>query len=293
LPGPRWVSVARWVTRQIARLLPLTPTFAAIERAGTGYARLASDGRLPLPRSVRNFPLSVADRVGPSGPTPAGLVERRLVFVLTRVLLCQALRTHAPDILRRLPPVDMQGVQHLEQALARRRGVVLISGHFGVPELIRPLLDTLGARVVIAGARPFPGVDVAVGPDVWTRAQSLQHLRAALGEGHACIVLPDTRMGRHVEATFLAGRIGIGLGAFTLAQLTRSPLLPFFGVHLERPSRFRLDVLPPLPPSASSRTLPTEAVSKFIRIYETYARSHPHQISGLQPIFDDGPAVKG
>jgi lipid A biosynthesis acyltransferase len=293
LPGPRWVSAGRWATRQIARLLPLTPIFAAIEQAGTRYARLAFGGRLPLPRSVRNFPLSVASRVGCSAPTPACLVERRLVFVLTRVLLCQALRTQAPDILRRLPPVDMQGVQHLEQALARRRGVVLISGHFGVPELIRPLLDRLGARFVIAGARPFPGVDVAVGRDVWTRAQGLQHLRTALGEGHACIVFPDTRIGRHVETPFLAGRIRIGLGAFALAQLAGSPLLPFFAVHLERPPRFRLEVLPPLPPSASSGTPPTEAVSEFVRIYETYARSHPHQISGLQPIFDDGPAVKG
>ena len=134
------------------------------------------------------------------------------------------------------------------------------------------------------------GVDVAVGRDVWTRAQGLQHLRTALGEGHACIVLPDTRMGRHVEAPFLAGRIRIGLGAFMLAQLADSPLLPFFAVHLERPPRFRLEVLPPLPPSASSGTPPTDAVSEFVRIYETYARSHPHQMSGLQPIFDDGPA---
>lgn len=293
LPGPRWVAAARWATRQATRLLPLTPLFATIERAASAYARMAFDRRLPLPRSVRDFPVSVADLLVPPQPTEAWLVERRLVFVLTRALACQALRTRPRDALHRLPPVDTQGVQHLTAALGRGRGVVLISGHFGVPELMRALLGTLDARVVVAGARPVPGVDVAVGREVWTRAQSLQHLRTALAEGHVCILLPDTRMGRHVEAPFLAGQIRIGLGAFALAHLAGSSLLPFFAVHLENPPRFRLDVLPPLPPSGSSRTPPTEAVNEFIGIYERYARDHPHQLFGLQPIFDDPPAANG
>ena len=78
----------------------------------------------------------------------------------------------------------------------------------------------------------------------------------------------------------------MALGAFSLAQVTRSPLLTVFAVHTRGTPRFQVDIGPALQVSGRSRAEPpTEGVAGFIRRYESLARSYPCQIYGYDALF--------
>ena len=273
-----------------ARWVPAALAFSAIERVGPRYARLALRvGRPLLPRKVRAFPERVADLLGPPlGPEERDrLVEARLVFLLTRVLLNRLMdmRTSA-EIRRRFPPMDLEGAHHLEAALGCGRGAVLISGHFGLPSLIRPLLDALGAVSVAVGGLPGRDVDVATSGNVWVRTRSLQRLRDDLAGNRVCILLADVSSGRCVETDFLEGRLRVSLGAFILARLAHSPLLPIFAVHTGGVRPFRVEISPALPvadPLDPQR--PGDPVGEFVRRYESHARRYPSQLLSYEPFF--------
>jgi hypothetical protein len=169
---------------------------------------------------------------------------------------------------------------------------MLISAHFGLPSLIRLALEERGLRVVGVGGSRAERVDVVVGRDVWAAARSVQQVREALACGQVCVLLVDTPRGRYAEPPFLQGRIPVAAGAFRLAQLTRSPLLPAFAVHTGARPRFRVEIGPPLPVSGRADISPfAQSLAAFLRCYEAIARSHPDQLFGYDPVFGSSRAV--
>jgi lauroyl/myristoyl acyltransferase len=78
----------------------------------------------------------------------------------------------------------------------------------------------------------------------------------------------------------------VAAGAFRLAQLTRSPLLPVFAVHTSARPRFRVEIEPPLSiPDRPSASPFAESLDGFVRCYEAIARRHPGQLFGYDPVF--------
>ena len=227
-----------------------------------------------------------------SDPSPAlrstrRLVEARLVFVLIRAFVQQFLRAHEAGGERRgLGPIELRGAPDLEAALAERRGVLLISGHFGLPSLIGLTLRERGLPVVGVGGLRAERVDVVIGRDVWAAARGMQQVRDALADEQVCVLLVDTPKGRYAEPPFLLGRIPVAAGAFRLAQITRSPLLPVFAVHASAGPRFRVEIGPPLSvPDRSSASPFAQSLAGFLRCYEAIARRHPAQLFGYEPVF--------
>jgi hypothetical protein len=259
----------RRIARAALRTWPAAPVLSAIERAAPRYARLALRAcGAGLPRNVRAFPARVAPYFGSElGPAErARLVEARLVFLLIRSFVSQFLLVHGIAGERGgLGPIELRGATYLETALAERRGLLLISSHFGLPPLIGLALEERGLPVVTVGGIMADRVDVVVGRDVWAAARSMQRLRDALADGRACVLLVDTPRGRYMELPFLQGRIPVAAGAFRLAQLTRSPLLPVFAVHASARPRFRVEIGPPLsiPIDQARRRLPRASTGSF------------------------------
>lgn len=293
---PGWELAVRRIARAALRPWPAAPVLSLIERAARRYARLALRARgAGLPRNVRAFPAKVAPYFG-TAPGPAEharLVEARLVFLLIRSFLNQFLLVHGTASEHRgLGPIDLRGATYLEAALAERRGLLLISAHFGLPPLIGLALEERGLPVVGVGGIRADRVDVVVGRDVWAAARSMQQVRDALADRQVCVLLVDTPRGRYMEPPFLQGRIPVAAGAFRLAQLTGSPLLPVFAVHTSARPRFRVEIGPPLsiPDRASSAPF-AESLDGFIRCYEAIAQRHPGQLFGYQPVFGSSRAV--
>jgi len=77
------------------------------------------------------------------------------------------------DERRELGPIEVDGATYLEAALAERRGLMLISAHFGLPPLIGLALEERGLEVVSVGGIRADRVDVVVGRGVWAAARSM------------------------------------------------------------------------------------------------------------------------
>jgi KDO2-lipid IV(A) lauroyltransferase len=212
--------------------------------------------------------------------------------LLTRLVVKQVMQGHPGAESRRLLPIAVDGASHLDAALAARRGLVLVSAHFGLPTLIRLVLEGRAARVVGVGESFVEGVDVAIGPDVWSRARALQRLRAELEGGSVCVLLADVRGDRYIETPFLQGRIPVVPGAFALARATRSPMLPVFAVRAPGGRHFRVVFGPPLPLDDRARPAPfADTASSFARCFEAIARDHPDHLFAYDPVFGASPGA--
>jgi predicted LPLAT superfamily acyltransferase len=290
-----WERAVRRIVTETFRLVPPVTALGAIEQLAPCYARLAlRTGGVLLPRSLRDFP----DKVAPYFAADRGrerrarLVEARLVFLLTRLVLNQVVRGSPGAESRRLLPIAVDGADHLDAALAERRGLVLVSAHFGLPVLIRLVVEGRGARVVGVGESFTQGVDMAIGRDVWTRARALQRLRAEVEGGNVCVLLADVRGDRYIETPFLQGHIPVVPGAFVLARATRSPLLPVFAVRAPGAWHFRVAFGPPLSLVDRARPAPfADIASSFARCFEAIARDHPDHLFAYDPVFGASPGA--
>ena len=270
--------------------MPPSLVLAAIERGGPRLARLGlrTDYR-GFPRHLRRFP----DRLAPFFGTALGkvderarLIEARLSFILVRALVHQMLAAQrSADAARRLGRIEMRGEHYFEAARAEGRGVILASAHFGLPAVIRLAIEERGVPVVGIGGRANR-VEVTLGRDVWTNTRGLTRMREELAAGHACIILLDVRRGRYSELPFLSGRMPVTVGAFRIAQMTESPILPTFAVMTGGTPRFRVEIGPPLAiPERRSTASFTDATETFIREFENLGRRYPAQLFGYEPVF--------
>jgi lauroyl/myristoyl acyltransferase len=280
----------RVFARHLLRVVPPRWLAGAIDRVAPAYARAAIHSAwLPLPGSVERF-LERAPHVRGErlrAEDRRRLAAGRLTFLLTRVLVNLALETWPPaGAHRRLPPVEIEGLDHLDAALDRGAGAVLVTAHFGFPRLIRSALATRGIDVVAAGTAGR-WADESIDGDIWNRTRGLRRLRAELARRRVCFFLADSRRGRGVEVPVLASRLQIGLGAFTLAQHARCPVLPALAVRRPDGAGFRVEIGPPFAlPSGPAGGLPVEAAYEFGRLLESYARRFPDHLFGYQPVFE-------
>jgi lauroyl/myristoyl acyltransferase len=289
-PGTRWQEMARRAAMAAVSPVPPSLVLAAIERVAPRLAQigLRTDYR-GFPRYLRRFP----DRLAPFFGTVLGkvderarLIEARLRFILVRALVHQMLAAQDPaEAARRLGPIEMRGEDRFEAARAEGRGVILASAHFGLPAVIRLAIEERGVPVVGIGGRANR-VEVTLGRDVWTNTRGLTRMREELAAGHVCIILLDVRRGRYSELPFLSGRMPVTVGAFRIAQMTGSPLLPAFGIMTDSTPRFRVEVGPPLAIPDRRSTAPfTDATATFIRAFEDLGKRYPAQLFGYEPVF--------
>lgn len=140
-----WMPLATWLARRVARLPQ-----AWLLRAGAGLAAVAA----PLLGRRRR----IAERnLALCFPALPPAVRRRLLREVLRDTVVGALETlrawYAPPcVLRGLYQVE--GLHHLQSALARGRGVLLVTGHMPHFELCGRLLgEALGRKVALHARR--------------------------------------------------------------------------------------------------------------------------------------------
>jgi lauroyl/myristoyl acyltransferase len=255
------------------QLASLQLNLTLVERLARGYAWLArrTDSRI-LPRHIVDFPRRIMELVGDEFSPPVGvqqLMEERLLYRMRDVLLTQALTSRQTH--RVLAHIEVGGRAHLDAALAQGRGTIVMTAHFGFPYLIRPLLESCGARV--------PAARWESRRNVWSRAAALHGTRTALEQNEACIFLPDFAYGFTCSVPFFSQRIPVGLAAFHLASRVGSPILPCSAVIAQRPRHFRLEFLPPLTLDASSgRDGTVQAVHEFVSHIQAWIRRYPSHL---------------
>lgn len=156
---------------------------------------------------------------------------------------------------RRLPrPVDVEGLDHLDQALARGRGVLLLTAHFTTLEIGARLLALY--RPVTAVYRPHenPVLDRVIRRGRARRSTGiiergdLKGLLRALRGGAIVWFAPDQAyLGAHsVEVPFFGVPAPTNTATSRIARASGAPILPFFVERLPGSGGYRLRIEPPL-----------------------------------------------
>lgn len=143
--------------------------------------------------------------------------------------------------------VSIEGEEHVRNALAKGRGLILLGAHFGSFEVLR-------AAVAAHGALPPLSVlmyldNAAKSNRIFENARkqgvnviplgqpdSLLHAMECLHRGEMLGILGDRALGRDkiVSVPFLGGRANFPQAPWLLAGLAQAPVVLFFGTYEEK-----------------------------------------------------------
>lgn len=181
--------------------------------------------------------------------------------------------------------VKLEGEGYLLEALAQRRGAILLSGHrFGYEVLLAPVLSLCGYRVHRTGRGADSARRVArwgergelgwkyinYGDDPWSRLRALKQMQRAMSQNEPV----------HVSIrTHRAGPAGAGIELFgrrcwldpnvlKVIELLQAPVLPAF-CYPNEDGEISIEIYPPLRPETG------EIVRSFGSLYARHLKSRP------------------
>ncbi|HUF48553.1 MAG TPA: lysophospholipid acyltransferase family protein [Vicinamibacterales bacterium] len=210
----------------------------------------------------------------------------RATFAHFGRLLVSVLRlsTIQPDQLR--AQVEIEGENHLREALALGRGVLVVTGHFGLWEVQGVAHPLFWPRMNVL-ARPLDNPYLqrflertreSTGNRVVYRQGGLRRALRALSANETVAMLIDQHIqpSNAVFVDFFNRPAATTTAAAVLAIRTGAPLVPIFALPLPG-GRVRLvyehPVLPP-PPDAADPV--AELTQRCTDVLEMYVRRHPH-----------------
>lgn len=236
----------------------------------------------------------------------AGTTDDRLA-ASTR-LACRNLARYYFDLCRlwKIPAGELEaiseieGIEHVEQALEQGRGVVLVTLHFGVPEIIGRLLASRGYHGAIVVARVeteraqriLTNLRRSDGIEIVPVDQLLVGLVRTLGSGGVVALVGDRdETDTGIEASFFGHPAHLPAGALRLAQRTGAPVVVAACQRLPGP-RYHVAIEPPMSlPVSHDPVLLRDAVGRLARQLERVIQRDPEQWITTVPLWGERPAT--
>ena len=264
---------------RVARYVPLGAASRAGEAAGRLTFVLASERRR---RALRHVALALRDRVD-------GRRRREIVATSFRTLLACAAEWLALSARGRdfavSTVVRVDGMEHAEKALSRGRGIIAVTAHFGLFELLPVYFASLGIDGRVVGRRSSDeGLDALITknrermgyPSV--PQQAAREILRVLRRGGIVGVLPDQDVDKLPGdfVPFFGRPAYTPTGPATLAVTTGALLVPIFTYRLG-PGRHRIAVHPPVPdPGGEDREERVRGITAaFTRVIEETVAATP------------------
>jgi lauroyl/myristoyl acyltransferase len=202
---------------------------------------------------------------------------------------------------------EQEGNQHLAQAKAAGRGVILLMSHFGRWEIgARLLAEKHSELTLVMGGQVdgearagvdrdlrTAGVDVVTVPEGQGQSFDILQAVSALRGGGVVSLAADRAFGdaRLLRVPFLGGAVGVAAAPFALALVSGAPLLTVFAMRIG-PRRYRFVSDPPVYLSAANRqdrqAVMEKAAAAYLERLHAMIRLHPEQWQTFEGFFLDG-----
>jgi KDO2-lipid IV(A) lauroyltransferase len=192
-----------------------------------------------------------------------------------------------PESLRRI--VECQGLENLEAAQARGRGVILFTGHLGAWELSSFALSAFGYPMSFLVRRidnlhveqMIEKTRTRFGNRSIDKRAAMRPMLRALRAGGTLGILVDVNTQPHegVFVDFFGIPASTTSGLAALALRTGAAVLPVFVPWDENKKRFILRIDPPLTitPTGNQKEDIKQLTSLFTSVVESYVRQYPEQ----------------
>ena len=150
---------------------------------------------------------------------------------------------------------QVEGKEHLDQAMARNKGVILLTGHFTTLEMGGRLIGTCADRYNAVFKRAhdplFNAIMVHYRSKMGDELIETRNVRAiirGLKNGHATWFGPDQDFADQeiVFTPFLGGIASTLTATAKLARMTGAAVVPFYPVRLDKGQGYKLIILPAL-----------------------------------------------
>lgn len=183
--------------------------------------------------------------------------------------------------------VDIEGLENLQRALDKKHGVIIVSGHFGLWELVPSWLALSGFPITIV-VRRQNNVEVdkwmvemreAHGPKTTDSGYGLRGILRALRAGHILALMVDQDNGKQgIFVKFLNKWASAPVGPAQIALRTKAPIVPlamipnYSGKHL-------IKIFKPIYPEDYDNNSEGQSLmsQRYTNIIEELIRKHPEQ----------------
>jgi lauroyl/myristoyl acyltransferase len=289
----------RWYTHELnrpaayrlgARALGALPRGARLAIAA-GIARIA-----PVPVERMAVRASLA-RIAPHLPARAREALVRRVFAHFAMCFADLICANRSEAEANQLLAGVEGHEHLDAAMAERRGLILLTAHLGNWELAGRLLARRFARPVhvVVAAEPDPGVERFLrGGEGPVRFVTRDHpaasvtLLAALRRDEVVAMQGDRALGSRgdLAVPFFGAPALFPRGPFVLARAAGAPLVSAFCV-LGADRRYTITLGTPVRVGPDGEAA---ALAAWVRVLEEQVRRHPEQWFNFFDLWSDPPA---
>jgi len=183
--------------------------------------------------------------------------------------------------------VEFDGIEKIEKALERKKGLILITGHFGNWELLAASLGLSGFSIdIIARDLDNPSFEEFVrwtrtrpGNRVVSKNRSMRRLLKSLSQNRIAGILIDQNvaLSEGVFADFFGTPACTNRGPALLASASSSPVIPIFIVRQGKAHRVLVGDEIGLVNTGDRELDAAENTSRFTKAVEEVVRAHPEQ----------------
>jgi len=272
----RWLT---WLTARLVRVLPLRWVQALGNAIGALLVRVLGKRRRMALDNLRAALGS--DR---SDAELAGVVKASVQNMTKTMLELLKFPAMSDEQFARFAPV--RGAEHLAEAAARGRGVIVVTPHYGNWEALALRISSLGHQLTVvardandpATARMITDARASRGAVIIERDQVREMLRT-LRRGDVLGILPDQHGGEGgVWLTFMGRPASTVTGPAALARRTGAAVVPGFARRTEDDT-LEVNFLPPLTmPHSDDAEADVRAGTQMVNdVLGEQIRRHPEQ----------------
>ncbi len=217
-------------------------------------------------------------------PEAEKLAEKTYCHFLLNAFEMAGLKYLSKDQLQN--KVRVEGIEHLNTGLAKKKGVIIVSGHFGLWELVPSWLTMNGYNMTVVVRRQsnpyvdkwFENMRQQHGAQTTDSGFGIREILKALRRGHLLGLMADQDNGKQgIFVPFFNSWASAPTGPAQISLKTGAPIVTlamfpnFSGKHL-------IKIFPPLMPEdfADDVAGQQELTVRYTKTLETIIRSQPH-----------------